>query len=84
MSRCSNNIEREFYIRLAIRDRLSFRELNRQIDASVYERTMIGHHKLSSLSPTMPIKANEVFRDHYVMEYITGQRIRYAVRSFAT
>jgi len=76
MSRCHNGTEREFYIRLTLREHLSKRELNRQINASVYERTMLGQHNLSSLPQALPAKANEVLRDHYVMEYITGHEAK--------
>lgn len=34
--------EREFYIRLCIKERYSKRDLERQIESSVYERTMLG------------------------------------------
>lgn len=73
LSRCSTSEEREFYIRLTLKDRLSKRELDRQIDASIYERTMIGTEKLSSITTKLPNNAHGLFRDHYVMEYITGK-----------
>lgn len=76
MSRCDGEIEREFYIRLAIRDNLTKRELDRQIDASVFERSMLSHHALSSMPQILPAKAGEVLRDHYVMEYITGREAK--------
>lgn len=76
LTRCNTPEEREFYIRLTIRDRLSKRELDRQIDASVYERTMIGTDKLASVAKKLPDNANGLFRDHYVMEYITGKQAK--------
>ena len=48
-SRCKTLEEKEFYIKLAKRDKYSFRELDRQISSSLFERTMIGNSKLSTL-----------------------------------
>lgn len=39
MSRCKRDEEREFYLRLAIRERWSFRELQRQLAGALFERT---------------------------------------------
>src|ERR1700748_1142694 len=40
--------EREFYIRLCIRERYSKRELDRQISSGLFERVMLGDQKLPS------------------------------------
>ena len=42
--------EKEFYLKLSIKERYSFRELERQIGSSVFERTMISSIKMSKLS----------------------------------
>jgi predicted nuclease of restriction endonuclease-like (RecB) superfamily len=42
-SRCKTVEEREFYLKLAKQESYSFRELDRQISASLFERTMIGN-----------------------------------------
>ena len=47
-SRCKTVEEREFYLQLAKEESYSFRELDRQISASFFERTMIGNSKLSA------------------------------------
>lgn len=73
LRRCEDNIEREFYIHLTLRDHLSKRELDRQISAAVYERTMIGQATLAPVVKQIGDKAKDVFRDTYVMEYITGK-----------
>ncbi len=62
--------EREFYIRLAIKEHLSFRELERQINASCFERVMIGNEKLSTLSGELPQDIKNVFKDSYVLELL--------------
>jgi predicted nuclease of restriction endonuclease-like (RecB) superfamily len=60
--------EKEFYIRLTIKERLSFRELQRQINTSCYERVMLQNQKLSTLSGEIPQDLSNVFKDSYVLE----------------
>lgn len=45
MSKSKSIEEREFYIRLAIKERYSVRELERQIDSGYYERVMLSKKK---------------------------------------
>jgi predicted nuclease of restriction endonuclease-like (RecB) superfamily len=45
MMAAKTNEEREFYLRLSAKDNYSKRELERQIDSSLYERTMISAEK---------------------------------------
>ncbi|MGF6849392.1 putative nuclease of restriction endonuclease-like (RecB) superfamily [Chitinophaga sp. W3I9] len=40
--------EREFYLKLCIREKYSARELDRRINSSIFERTVIGNSKLSA------------------------------------
>ncbi|MFZ1611691.1 MAG: DUF1016 N-terminal domain-containing protein [Chitinophagales bacterium] len=47
-SRCKSYEEREFYLKITKHDGYSFRELERQISASLFERTIIGNSKLST------------------------------------
>ena len=62
--------EREFYIRLTKKEHLSFRELERQIDSSYFERVMLGNAKLSTLSRELPQNIEDVFKDSYVLEML--------------
>ena len=48
-SRCKTEEEREFYLRMTIKENYSVRELDRQINTSLFERVMIGNAKLSTL-----------------------------------
>ncbi|MHA4893555.1 DUF1016 N-terminal domain-containing protein [Pedobacter sp. PWIIR3] len=65
-SRCKTTEEREFYLKLAKNEKYSFRELERQITAGVFERTMIGNLKVSTaLRETYP-EINS-FKDSYVL-----------------
>ncbi|MDO5447855.1 MAG: PDDEXK nuclease domain-containing protein, partial [Prevotellaceae bacterium] len=56
-----------------INEHLSKRELSRQIDSALYERTKLDSPKLSPLLKEMVPEAEQVFRDNYVMEFITGK-----------
>ncbi|MBN2765569.1 MAG: DUF1016 family protein [Paludibacteraceae bacterium] len=70
-SRCKTIEEKEFYLRLAKQESYSFRELDRQISSSLFERTMIGNIELpKSLNKTNPNIVN-TFRDSYVFEFLS-------------
>ena len=56
MSRSKTLDERAFYLTLCQKEHLSKRELNRQIDTALYERSMIGTPKIS---PVMREKARQ-------------------------
>ena len=62
--------EKEFYMKLVIKERLSFRELERQMDSSYYERVMLGNTKLSTLSGEFPNDVANIFKDTYVLEML--------------
>lgn len=47
-SRCKSIEEIEFYLKISQQENYSKRELDRQISASLFERTMIGNSKLST------------------------------------
>jgi predicted nuclease of restriction endonuclease-like (RecB) superfamily len=63
MSRSKSAEEREFYIRLATKERLSNRDLVRQFKACTFERTMLGNAKLSPVVRELAPQAEEVFKD---------------------
>lgn len=46
MSGCKSNMEREFYMRLCIKEGYSKREFERQINSGYYERYMLSKEKL--------------------------------------
>jgi predicted nuclease of restriction endonuclease-like (RecB) superfamily len=70
-SRCKTVEEREFYLRLAKRENYSFRELDRQISASLFERTMIGSSKLSTVLRAPNHSLAKTFKDSYVFEFLS-------------
>jgi predicted nuclease of restriction endonuclease-like (RecB) superfamily len=69
-SRCKTAEEREFYLRLAKQESYSFRELERQISASLFERTMIGNSKLSTALRESNHDLTSTFKDSYVFEFL--------------
>lgn len=69
-SRCKTIEEREFYLKLAKQENYSFRELDRQISASLFERTMIGNLKLSTSLRETNQEVTNAFKDSYVFEFL--------------
>lgn len=70
MSRAKTEEERLFYLMLCKNERLSARELNRQFDVALYERTKVSGPKLSTVLRQIAPQAEQVFRDQYVLEFL--------------
>ena len=66
--------EREFYIRLCIKEKLSKRELERQIGTSSFERVMIGSEGLSPALKTIVKESGDTtlstFKDTYILDFL--------------
>lgn len=69
-SRCKSAEERAFYLKLAKQECYSFRELERQISSSLFERTMIGTPKLSTALREINRDLTNTFKDSYVFEFL--------------
>ena len=69
-SRTKMEEEREFYIRLCIRERYSKRELDRQISSGLFERVMLGKHQLPSTVQQSGKDALNTFKSDYVFEFL--------------
>ena len=69
-SRCKTTEEREFYLKLAKLESYSFRELERQISTSLFERTMIGNSKLPTALRESNHDLANTFKDSYVFEFL--------------
>lgn len=69
-SRCKTEEEREFYLRMAIKENYSVRELDRQINASLFERVMLGKVNIASLPKEFPQDITNAFKDSYVFEFL--------------
>lgn len=77
LSKCTTNEEREYYIRKSLYENYSFRELERQVDSSDYERTLIGGAKLSTLSRVLPTTVTQNFKEQYVLDFLNlGEPLR--------
>ncbi|MEM8639778.1 MAG: PDDEXK nuclease domain-containing protein [Cyanobacteria bacterium P01_G01_bin.54] len=68
ISRCKTEEERLFYLRLAVAERYSTRELDRQINSGIFERTRLADAKLPTRNH--PQSLSGVFRDSYVLDFL--------------
>jgi predicted nuclease of restriction endonuclease-like (RecB) superfamily len=62
--------EREFYMRLATRERWGKRELERQLRAAAFERAVLSPAKVSPVVAQMHPEALGVFKDSYMVEFL--------------
>ena len=62
--------EREFYIRLAIREKWSKRELERQFKNATFERAVLNPLKVSPLVTQRYPEALSIFKDAYSVEFL--------------
>jgi predicted nuclease of restriction endonuclease-like (RecB) superfamily len=62
--------EREFYLRLAIREKWSSRELERQLEAGLFERAILNPPKVSAVLTQLHPDAETIFKDAYVVEFL--------------
>ena len=62
--------EREFYLRLAIREQWSKRELERQFKTALFERTVLNPPKVSPLVTQIHPDALSIFKDSYLVEFL--------------
>ena len=69
-SRCKTAEEREFYLKLSKQESYSIRELERQISTSLFERTLIGNSKLSTVLRESNKDLANNFKDSYVFEFL--------------
>ncbi|WP_312271898.1 PDDEXK nuclease domain-containing protein [Pseudomonas sp.] len=62
--------EREFYLRLAMQERWSSRELERQFKSALFERSVTQPAKVSAALRQSHPEAMSVFRDAYMVEFL--------------
>ncbi|EJM87583.1 hypothetical protein PMI34_03561 [Pseudomonas sp. GM74] len=62
--------EREFYLRMAIQEKWSKRELERQFKAALFERSVTHPAKVSAVLKQAHPSALEIFRDAYMVEFL--------------
>lgn len=68
MSRCKTETERLFYLDLAATERYSTRELERQINSGIFERTRLADVRLLQTNHPKPLAG--IFRDSYVLDFL--------------
>lgn len=69
-SRCKSVEEMEFYLKYVKQENYSKRELDRQISASLFERTIIGNLKLAPAVRERNKDISNTFKDSYVFEFL--------------
>ena len=62
--------EREFYLRLAIQEKWSSRELERQFKSALFERTVLSPAKVSAVLSQIHPDALSIFKDSYMVEFL--------------
>ena len=70
LSKSKTEYEKEFYLRLTIHENYSKRELERQIDTCVFERTIGNSEKLSPVARKIYPTAEQKFRDIYMLGFL--------------
>jgi len=62
--------ERAFYLHMAIKERYSKRELERQISSGLFERVVMGDKNMSETLKQLPQNTEKVFKDSYILEFL--------------
>jgi len=75
LAKSESTEEREFYIRLAKQEMYSSRELERQIDSGLYERTVTAGKNISAVLREIHPKAEQNLRDKYVVDFLSLPKI---------
>lgn len=70
MSACKTMDERIFYMNMCIKERLSKRELERQIDSGYYERYMLSQKPLTPAIEESKRATENIFLDNYVLDFL--------------
>lgn len=70
LTKCKRPEERDFYLRIAVQQRWAVREVARQIDGALFERTVLNPPKVSTLLRQLHPGAEAVFRDAYLVEFL--------------
>lgn len=70
LARCKRPEEREFYLRMAVRERWSKRELERQLNGSLFERVVLSPATVSPSVRQLRENAAVVFKDAYLVDFL--------------
>lgn len=75
MSGSKSREERQFYIELAVREKYSKRELERQMDSGYYERYMLSNGESLPAIQKAKRETHNLFMDSYVLEFLDAPKI---------
>jgi predicted nuclease of restriction endonuclease-like (RecB) superfamily len=70
LSRTKSIDEQEFYLHLSSQEKFSSRELERQINSGVFERTLMGNTKVSSVMRELHPEIANTFKDSYIFDFL--------------
>lgn len=70
LSQSKHPEEREFYLKLAIQEKWSKRELERQIKVALFERKVLSPAKVSPVVSQTHPEALNVFKDSYLVDFL--------------
>ncbi len=70
MSACKTMEERIFYMNMCIKEHLSKRELERQIDSAYYERYMLSQNSMTPAIELAKKATGNVFLDTYILDFL--------------
>lgn len=70
MSACKTMDERIFYMNMCIKDHLTKRELERQIDSGYYERYMLSQNLIAPAIGEAKKATGNIFLDTYVIDFL--------------
>jgi predicted nuclease of restriction endonuclease-like (RecB) superfamily len=62
--------EREFYLRMAVQEKWSSRELERQFKTALFERVVLSPVKVSPVVRQIHPEALSIFKDSYLVEFL--------------
>ncbi len=70
LGRCKRAEEREFYLRLAVREKWGKRELERQLNGALFERAILTPPKVSPVVRQIHAAAETIFKDVYLFDFL--------------
>lgn len=70
MSRCKRDEEIEFYVKQAIKERYTVKELDRQISAALFERNMLGQASISPKAKELHPEIGNTIKDNYIFDFL--------------
>ncbi len=70
VSQAKTEEEKEFYLKLAAKENYSKKELLRQFESGLFERTILSKESVSPVAREIYPKINEYIRDYYSFEFL--------------